>query len=88
MDKEKIKQIWIKAKKKPIIINCFQITNKNILNLHNIDNRLGNISRVPFCDTIEGTMNGKINDYVIKGIRGELYICDKEIFEDSYEVQR
>ena len=88
MDKEKIKQIWRKAKKKPIIISFFKITDENILNLHNIDNRLGHINRTPFCDTIEGTMNGKINDYVIKGIRGELYICDKEIFEDSYEAQR
>lgn len=28
---------------------------------------------------------GKPGDYLMKGIRGEQYICDKEIFEESYD---
>ena len=36
-------------------------------------------------DTLEGTFKAKAGDYLIKGIRGELYSCDKEIFEESYE---
>jgi hypothetical protein len=35
--------------------------------------------------TMEGTMRGKAGDYVIIGIRGELYICDDEIFNETYE---
>ena len=35
--------------------------------------------------TLEGTMKGKLGDYLIEGIEGELYVCDKEIFEKSYE---
>ena len=35
--------------------------------------------------TLEGTMKGKKNDYVIVGIRGELYICDEEIFNSTYD---
>ena len=35
--------------------------------------------------TLEGTMRGKAGDYVIIGIRKELYICDKEIFNETYE---
>lgn len=35
-------------------------------------------------ETLEGTMTGKAGDYLVEGIRGELYICDKEIFEESY----
>lgn len=27
---------------------------------------------------------GKPGDYLMKGIRGELYICAKDIFEESY----
>jgi hypothetical protein len=36
--------------------------------------------------TEEGIMNGKINDYIIKGIKGEFYICDRTIFEESYDI--
>jgi len=35
--------------------------------------------------TMEGVMSGKANDYLIRGIKGEFYPCDKEIFEASYE---
>jgi len=36
--------------------------------------------------TLEGIMQGKQYDYLVKGIKGELYPVDKEIFEESYEV--
>jgi hypothetical protein len=35
-------------------------------------------------NTLEGTMKGKAGDYLVTGIRGEQYPCDKEIFEESY----
>ena len=36
-------------------------------------------------ETLEGIMNGKAGDFVIIGIRGEMYICDKEIFQETYD---
>lgn len=36
-------------------------------------------------DTMEGILEGKAGDYLIQGIRGEFYPCDKEIFEESYK---
>lgn len=36
-------------------------------------------------ETLEGTMEGKPGCYVIKGVKGEFYPCDKEIFEQTYE---
>lgn len=36
-------------------------------------------------ETLEGKMTGKKGDYLIEGIEGEKYPCDKEIFEKSYE---
>ena len=36
--------------------------------------------------SLEGKMSGKSGDYLISGIRGELYVCDKDIFEESYEL--
>lgn len=35
--------------------------------------------------TLEGVLKGKAGDYLIEGVRGELYPCDKEIFEETYE---
>jgi hypothetical protein len=35
--------------------------------------------------TLEGTMRADVGDWVIKGIKGELYPCKPEIFEASYE---
>jgi hypothetical protein len=35
-------------------------------------------------ETLEGRMKGKPGDYLVEGIRGELYVCDGEIFEETY----
>ena len=38
-------------------------------------------------DTLEGNYKtGKPGDYLMRGVDGELYICDKEIFEKTYDV--
>ena len=40
-------------------------------------------------DTLEGNYKqGNPGDFLIRGIDGELYICDKEIFEKSYDFMR
>lgn len=39
-----------------------------------------------FIDTLEGTHHVSVGDYVIKGVKGELYSCKPDIFEESYEV--
>lgn len=36
--------------------------------------------------TLEGSMCAHDGDYIIKGVRGELYPIQKEIFEETYEV--
>lgn len=37
-------------------------------------------------NTLEGNYKlGKSGDYLMQGIDGELYICDKEIFEKTYD---
>lgn len=35
-------------------------------------------------DTLEGTMRGKAWDYLVRGVRGELYPVDRGIFEATY----
>ncbi len=36
-------------------------------------------------DTLEGDYKqGKAGDYLMRGVDGELYICDRDIFERTY----
>ena len=36
-------------------------------------------------ESLEGNHQGKDGDYAIVGVRGEIYICDKGIFEETYQ---
>ena len=35
--------------------------------------------------TLEGDMRCDYKDYIIKGVKGELYPCKPDIFEETYE---
>jgi hypothetical protein len=36
-------------------------------------------------ETLEGTFQGKEGDFLIVGVKGEMYPCRKDIFEETYE---
>jgi hypothetical protein len=36
-------------------------------------------------DTLEGAMKADLGDYIIKGIKGEIYPCKPDIFKQTYE---
>ena len=36
-------------------------------------------------DTLEGVMDVKIGDWIIKGVKGEFYPCKPDIFAEKYE---
>lgn len=36
--------------------------------------------------TLEGTMTGQVGDWIIRGVKGELYPCKPDIFEATYEL--
>lgn len=38
-----------------------------------------------YVKTIEGDMKCNYKDYIIKGVKGELYPCKPDIFEETYE---
>lgn len=37
-------------------------------------------------DTLEGTMQAQVGDYIVKGVNGELYPVKPDIFEKTYQV--
>jgi hypothetical protein len=39
-----------------------------------------------FINTLEGKMEAKLGDYIIKGTKGECYPCKPDIFEFKYEI--
>lgn len=36
--------------------------------------------------TLEGTMRANAGDWIIKGVKGEIYPCKPDIFEATYEL--
>ena len=83
-------------KKKPVEVEAFQITEEAVYELlawagekhieitHRVDGSLSGL----LIWTLEGHMTAKIGDYLIRGVKGEFYACDKEIFEITYELVR
>lgn len=81
----------MKYKKKPIIIDAFQpikivrenppkwFTNAISCSIIHVENNTLHIR------TLEGTMTANMEDYVIRGIHGELYSCKPDIFFETYE---
>ena len=75
-----------KWRKKPVVIEAVQWTGKNIdevmkFNGLTVRGHAGTISIV----TLEGTMDAKVGDFIIKGISGEFYPCKPNIFKKTYE---
>lgn len=79
----------MKFRKKPIVIEAFR---------YNVDPRpdwfmdkvsdMSITTRETFCaiQTLEGQMIGTVGDWIIKGIKGEVYPCKPDIFEATYEA--
>lgn len=37
-------------------------------------------------ETKEGVLKGNPGDYLMVGVKGEMYPCSKEIFEETYDI--
>ena len=76
-----------KFRKKPIVIEAIQITDKMRTGIENLPNGVyrslagGHF----FVNTLEGTMKTEVGDWIITGIKGEFYPCKPDIFEATYE---
>ncbi len=88
-----------KYRKKPVVIEAVQLTWGNWSEMCDFadvgllneghpqgvmlsDNRIG--LHIP---TLEGLMLGEESDWIIKGVKGELYPCKPDIFEMTYEKE-
>lgn len=48
----------------------------------------GDVTQPAYCEikTLEGVMRANEGDWIIKGIKGEIYPCKPEIFAATYEA--
>lgn len=60
-------------------INSFRYDDK-----HNI---YINPEKRVFIETLEGVMEASPGDFIIKGVKGELYPCKPDIFKETYEYE-
>ena len=81
---------WVKFRKKPIVINAMQWTGSNwddIAPFVNDTVKLFNRSQL-LINTLESHGNPLIanpTDWIIKGVVGEYYPCQADIFSATYE---
>ncbi|MDY0389212.1 MAG: hypothetical protein RBT65_19250 [Methanolobus sp.] len=87
----------MKYRKKPIVIEAFQWTGDNKQTEDPIwiidEIKKGNVwFRRPCLEpttmkikTLEGVMTAQVNDFIIKGVNGEIYPCKPDIFIKTYE---
>ena len=84
----------MKYRKKPVEIEAVQYTGNNE---HEIMDFAGDarVRCVPMSmtlrpaitiDTLEGVMTASEGDFIIRGVKGELYPCKPDIFAATYEA--
>jgi hypothetical protein len=76
----------MKYRKKPVVIEAIQWTNNNLDEvLEFAYERSIVVNGELFLETLEGRMKANVGDFLIKGIKGEVYPCKPDIFEATYE---
>jgi hypothetical protein len=75
----------MKARKKPVEIETFQLTKDNVGILADWCKGMIVGDNIHIL-TLEGVMTARNGDYIIKGVAGEFYPCAPAIFERTYEI--
>lgn len=84
-------------RKKPVVIEAVEISQENFAEIARIDGVQVHCPSDKQCEpvwsqlgyvmirTLEGTMRGDIGDWIIKGVKGEVYPCKADIFALTYD---
>ena len=80
----------IKVRKKAVVVDAVQITPTTFIAPHPNPEHIPGVVYDPvhqcaFIRTLEGTMRADMGDWIIRGVKGELYPCKPDIFEATYE---
>lgn len=85
----------MKFRKKPVIIEAVQFTEKGLTTMPEWLKPLVDLGLVQlaismeghraYINTLEGVMFAVPGDWIIRGVKGEVYPCKPDIFEATYE---
>ena len=94
---------WKKYRKKPVVIEAMRLT-QEFVEAHFFDNMplprnfwlSGHYHKEDrilhswgaTINTLEGQMRAEEGDYIIRGVKGELYPCKPDIFAATYEEEK
>jgi hypothetical protein len=86
---EAMRETTMKFRKKPVVIEAVQWTG-DMLDAETItsfagDTMIGFHGDKISIITLEGIMEASPGDWVIRGVKGELYPCKPDIFEATYD---
>ena len=74
-------------RKKPVVIEAIQYDGTFPLEFLRGDERVQHGGEgVLEIVTLEGTMRASLGDWIIRGVKGELYPCKPDIFEATYDA--
>jgi len=77
-----------KYRKKPIEVEAVQWKGNNYDEINSFFGSrkfIGAENHSVVIRTLEGRMLANVNDWIIKGVKGEFYPCKPDIFEQTYE---
>lgn len=87
-----------KFKKKPVEIKAARLTDEAWHNIrrycegctllvrgYKVEALLDDSGKYFTIDTLEGKMKAKLGDMLIIGVQDEIYACDKDIFDKTYD---
>jgi hypothetical protein len=76
----------MKFRKKPVVIEAWQnVKDGPLYPDWLLGKGVGAVGDRLMIDTLEGTMAANPGDWIIKGVKGEVYPCKPDIFEATYE---
>ena len=86
----------MKFRKKPVVIEAFQWKGEVAIPswcvdraklIERYDSETGDVRPVVLqIETLEGSMFASRGDWVIRGVKGEVYPCRADIFAETYEA--
>ena len=79
----------LRYRKKPVVIEAVQWTGRNFDEVNEFTGGkcyIGHLDRL-YIESLEGDHQSKWGDFIIKGVQGEFYSCDQEIFAETYEAE-
>ena len=78
-----------KYRKKPVVIDAVLWTGENVGEIAAFMTSAScgiTTEKQLRIHTLEGTLEARVGDYIIKGVKGEFYPCKPDIFAATYDL--